>query len=181
MDTRWRNTIEEIYSFIKKNWVYIPRFILPGLGIVIFGIMIAYRNSYTTEIVYGFGLTGNLCIGVRLPSLLKRYLEQHHPGWGVETELGYEEWKRSESDSFKRIYRLAAVCMLTALWYLYDLVYGNGVYGGLSRGWYYNYATGYVMVITVLVQFLLAQRAVKNFWHEKLDAEIGRASCRERV
>jgi len=181
LDTRWRNIIEEIYSFLKKNWMYIPRLILPGLGIFIFGIMIAYRNSYTTEVVYGFGLAGNLCMGVGLSFLLKRYLEQHYPGWGVETELGYEEWKKSESDSFKRIYKLAAVCMLIALWYLYDLVYGNGVYGGLSRGWYYNYATGYVMVITVLVQFLLAQRGVKNFWHEKLDAVMSREDERLQI
>ena len=168
MDTRWKNTVKKIYIFIEKNWMHIVGFVLLVLGIFLFGVMIAYRSSYPTETVFKFGLAGNLCVGLRISALLKHYLGDKYRDWEGRTE--YEEWKRAESESFRRLYRIGAVGGAAAVWYLYDLVFGDGVYGGLSNGWFYNYATGYVMVITVLIQFLLAQKAVGNFWIERLDA-----------
>ena len=154
--------------------MHIAGFVLPALGLFIFGVMIAYRNSYSTETVFKFGLAGNLCVGLRISALLKYYLGDKYRDWEGRTEHEYEEWKRTQSESLIRLYRIGAVGCAAAVWYLYDLVYGDGVYGGLSNGWFYNYATGYVMIITVLIQFLLAQKAVGNFWRERLDAVMER-------
>ena len=181
MDTRWKNTIKETSIFLKKNWRYIPRYILLGLGIFVLGVMTAYRNSYSTEIVFGFGVAGNLCVGLGLPVILKSYLSRRYQDRDGKTGYEYQEWKKSESDSFRRLYRVGAAGCLGAVWYLYDLVYGNGVYGGLSRGWYYNYATGYVLFITVLIQFLLMQKVTGHFWHEKLDAIMEREEELSRI
>ena len=179
MDTRWKNTVRKIYIFIEKNWMHIVGFVLPVLGIFLFGVMIAYRSSYSTETVFKFGLAGNLCVGLRISALLKHYLGDKYRDWEGRTE--YEEWKRAESESFRRLYRVGAVGGAAAVWYLYDLVFGDGVYGGLSNEWFYNYATGYVMVITVLIQFLLAQKAVGNFWIERLDAIMEREDEVSRI
>ncbi len=169
MDTRWKNIVKKIYAFAEENGRNIPGVMLAGIGICIFGVMIAYRNSYSTKIVFGFGMAGNLCIGVSLAILLRQYLDQRYQGWGGKEGCEYDAWKKVRSASFKRFYKAGALACLMAVWYLYDLVYRGGVWGGMRRGWNYNYATGYVMVITVLIQFLLAEKAVRNYWDGRLE------------
>ena len=163
MDTRWKNMTDEIFLFIQKKWISIPGLILMVFGVFGFGIMITYRRIYDTGTVLAFGLLLNVCVGIGIILLLKQYLKKKYQKWSQEKECGYEEWKISEADSFRRLNRIFSVCALAAVWYLYNLVYSY------SFGWHYNYATGYVMVITVMVQFLTARKAVGKFWFGKLD------------
>ena len=163
MDTRWKNMTDGIYLFIQKKWISIPGLILMFFGAVGFWIMITYRRMYDTKTVLAFGALLNICVGVGIILLLKQYLKKKYQECSQEKEWGYEKWKSSEADSFKRLNRAFAVCALAAVWYLYNLVYGY------SFGWLYNYATGYVVVITVLVQFLAARKIVAQFWCGKLD------------
>lgn len=169
MDTRWKNIVKRLYGFGKENWRYVPGIAVSGIGVFVLGVLIAYRTSYTTKVVLGGGMIGNLCVGFGMTFLLKHYLDQQYQDWGGKEEDEYEKWKRSRSYSFKRLCKAGALACLAAVWYLYDLVYGNGVWGGLSSGWNFNYATGYVMIITVLLQFLLAGKTVGNYWDGKLD------------
>ncbi|MXP75175.1 sensor histidine kinase [Lachnospiraceae bacterium WCA-9-b2] len=136
--------------------------------------MIAYRRSYSTETVLMVGILGNGCLGYGLKLLLKRYMEKRYQDWRGQIEHDYEEWKQRESLSFKRLNKVGMVCALAAVWYLYDLVCGDGTWGGLSRGWYHNFSTGYVMLMTVLLQFMLASRAVGSFWRGEMDGVMAR-------
>lgn len=181
MDTRWKNIVNKIYNFFNKNWIFVSGLMLTALGVFVLGVMIAYRTSYSTETVLWGGLAGNGFLGLGLKLLLKWYQKIRYQDWCGKTEYGYEDWKQIESLSFKRLNRCAMVCTLAAVWYLYDLVWGGGAWGRLSRGWYYNYATGYVMLMTVLVQFLLAQRNVRRFWGGRLDDVMLRLDERLQV
>ena len=174
MDTRWKNIVNKIYIFFKKNQIPISGLILTAFGVFVLGVMIAYRRSYSTETVLMVGILGNGCLGYGLKLLLKRYLEKRYQDWRGQTEHDYEEWKQRESLSFKRLNRVGMVCALAAVWYLYDLVCGDGTWGGLSRGWYHNFSTGYVMLMTVLLQFMLASRAVGKFWRGEMDGVMAR-------
>ena len=55
---------------------------------------------------------------------------------------------------------------MCALWYMWHLVSGGVWYGG---GWHYNYAAGYVMLFTVLVQFILLYAVFLRFRGKELD------------
>jgi signal transduction histidine kinase len=142
--------------------------------VFVLGVMIAYRRSYSTETVLMVGILGNGCLGYGLKLLLKRYMEKRYQDWRGQIEHDYEEWKQRESLSFKRLNKVGMVCALAAVWYLYDLVCGDGTWGGLSRGWYHNFSTGYVMLMTVLLQFMLASRAVGSFWRGEMDGVMAR-------
>ncbi len=164
MDTKWKNIVEKIYFFFQKKWISIPGLVLTVFGLFGFGIMISYRRSYSTKLILFFGLFVNIYMGIGLILLLKQYLKQQYQEWNEEREHDYEEWKVSESASRKRICQAFAICGIAAVWYLYSLVNDNGYWG-----WYRNYATGYVLVISVLVQFLAAKKVVRKFWYGKLD------------
>ncbi len=178
MGTKWKNIVNKIYIFFKKNQIPVSGLVLTAFGVFVLGVMIAYRRSYSTETVLMVGLLGNGCLGYGLKLLLKRYLEKQYQDWCSETGHDYEEWKQSESFSFKRLNRVGMVCVLAAVWYLYDLVCGDGTWGGLSKGWYHNFSTGYVMLMTVLLQFMLASRAVGRFWRGEMDGVMARMDGR---
>lgn len=178
MDTRWKNIVEKIFAFFQKKWISVPGLILMVFGVFGLGILISYRRSYTTETVLGFGFLLNICIGIGLSLVLKQYLERRYQEWNKGKEWGYEEWKMKEAYSLKELCKVFGVCGLAAVWYLYDLVEGGGRWGGLSKGWYFNFSTAYVLVITVLVQFLVAWKAVRKFWYGKLDVVFDQIEVR---
>ena len=55
---------------------------------------------------------------------------------------------------------------LIALWYMSYLMNG-GMY--IGTGWQYNYASGYVMILSALVQFVLAGAVMNHFKKKQLD------------
>lgn len=169
MDTRWKNIVERMYIFVKKNQRNILGIVLVVLGTFTCGIMILYRTSYSSRMVLCGGAAANLFLGSGMTLFLGGYLNRKYRDLNTQPGLDYEEWKRIRTDSYKLLHRGAAVWCFAAAWYLYDLVYDNGVWGGIGNDWHHNYATGYMMVITALIQFLLAQRVVRYFWQEKLD------------
>lgn len=165
MDTKWKSLIEKGSILLEKKWISVPGLILTVLGVFGFGIQIAYRGYYSTETVLGFGIMLNICMGFGISLILRQYLERRYQDWGNGQMFGSEEWKTGESDSLKRLCKIFAVIGLGAAWYLSGLVAGISTWGG----WYYNYATGYVLVFTVLVQFMAAWWRLRKFWHRKLD------------
>jgi len=169
LDIRWKNIVEKISFLFQKKRISIPGLILTIFGIFGFGIMIAYRHAYSTKTVLIYGMFVNIYMGCGILLLLRQYLKQQYQDWDGEQEHDYEEWKVNETASRKWIGRVFAVCCAAAVWYLYNLVFGRRYWG-----WIPNYATGYVMVITVLVQFLAVQKVVRNFWYGKLDGVMAR-------
>ena len=175
MDTRWRDFIKKGYLFLQKRWISIPGLALMIFGVFGFGILISYRRYYATKTILSFGLLMNVFIGIGISLMLRRYLERKYTESTEEEKFDFEEWKKSEAYSLKQLYKVLGIACLGAFWYMFDLVAGKGMWGG---GRYYNYASGYVLVITVLIQFSVAWRALRKFWYGKLEAVFGQMEAR---
>jgi len=174
LDTRWKNIVKKICTNNREEWLRVLKMALLLTGIVILMSMVLYRNSHTTGEALVIGTAGNIFLAPGMAFLLRSSLSRRYRELAGQSDFDYEKWKRSETDSMRRLYQLGAAACLAAVWYLYYLVYQNGVWGGWGRGWYYNFATGYVMMITVLIQLLAAQNIVRKFWKERLDVVMDR-------
>lgn len=174
MDTRWKNIVKKIYMNNREELLCVLKMALLLTGVVTLMSMVLYRNSHTTGEALVIGTAGNIFLAPGMAFLLRSSLSRRYRELAGQSDFDYEKWKRSETDSMRRLYQLGAAACLAAVWYLYYLVYQNGVWGGWGRGWYYNFATGYVMMITVLIQLLAAQNIVRKFWKERLDVVMDR-------
>ena len=73
MDTRWKNIVEEVYGVYSR--IHMPGLFMTLMGMIGFWIMIIYRGRYSTLNIYSFGILGNLCLGIGISLLLKKYLK----------------------------------------------------------------------------------------------------------
>ena len=164
MDTKWKNLIKEAKAFLKLNWPLIPGAVLILTGIYLEYFMLVdadYRPMDESVII---GLTGNFVLGAGVVMTLGQILKIIYENWVPEDESFYEKWK----ETGKKLDRIAAaagaVCVVAAYIYLYTLIswhnYGN---------YYWNYAAGYMMAFTIVVQYILAQIVLNRFKNRKMD------------
>ena len=164
MDTKWKNLIKEAKAFLKLNWPLIPGAVLILTGIYLEYFMLVdadYRPMDESVII---GLTGNFVLGAGVVMTLGQILKMIYENWVPEDESFYGKWK----ETGKKLDRIAAatgaVCVVAAYIYLYTLInwhnYGN---------YYWNYAAGYMMAFTIVVQYILAQIVLNRFKNRKMD------------
>ncbi len=164
MGTKWKNRIEYVTLLWGRKLQIIFGTILPAGGLLAIWIMLEYRGNHSLRSTLFWGAMGNLLLGLGLWRLLSLYLSRRYGE--PEESLGhdYEKWKESRDRSRKRLYRIGKAASLAVAVYLaVDAVI---MYMG---GWWYNYAPGYVIIITALLQFLICQSRVNYFWERKLD------------
>lgn len=169
MATKWKNTAKKIQGFLKLHWAlvkYILGAILVLVGIMFFWTVIIYRTWHITEETVFLGVLGNLFLGAGLTVIFNALLKQLCGGMWMPEEDPYEAWKKTGSTVEKRLTLAGGAALLCALWYMWHLVSGGVWYGG---GWHYNYAAGYVMLFTVLVQFILLYAVFLRFRGKELD------------
>ena len=164
MDTKWKNMTKEAMMFLKRNWPLIPgaALILTGIYLEYFMLVDAdYRPMDESVII---GLIGNFVLGAGVVMTLGQVLKMIYENWVPEDESFYGKWK----ETGKKLDRIAAaagaVCVVAAYIYLYTLInwhnYGN---------YYWNYAAGYMMAFTIVVQYILAQIVLNRFKNRKMD------------
>ena len=164
MGTKWKNRIEYITQLWGKNLQILFGTILPSGGLLSIWIMLEFRGNHSSRNTLFFGVMGNLLLGTGLWRLLSLYLNRRYGEPEESREYDYEKWKESRDQSRKRLYRIGKAGSLPGIVYL--LVDAAIMYMG---GWWYNYAPGYVIIITALLQFLICQRRVNHFWEQRLD------------
>lgn len=162
MDTRWKNTVEKVCSVYSR--IHMPGLFMTLMGMIGFWIMIIYRSFYSMLNIFSFGILGNLCLGIGISLLLKKFLSSHYQDWSGEEGHDYEEWKTVKGESLKRLYKIGGVWGLAAAGYMCFLVESKGLWGKYDEG----YGTGYVIIITFLIQVLICQNVIEAFWHKKL-------------
>lgn len=59
--------------------------------------------------IFSFGILGNLCLGIGISLLLKKFLSSHYQDWSGEEGHDYEEWKTVKGESLKRLYKIGGV------------------------------------------------------------------------
>ena len=163
---------KEAKAFLKLNWPLIPGAVLILTGIYLEYFMLVdadYRPMDESVII---GLIGNFILGAGVVMTLGQVLKMIYENWVPEDESFYEKWK----ETGKKLDRIAAaagaVCVVAAYIYLCTLInwhnYGN---------YYWNYAAGYMMAFTIVVQYILAQIVLNRFKNRKSSSIFSRRSC----
>ncbi len=143
-----------------------PGLFMTVMGMIGFGIMMVYRHFYSTLKIYSFGIMCNLCIGIGISLLLKQYLSSRYQNWSSEEGHDYEKWGTAKRESLKRMYQAGGAWFLAAAGYMCFLIEINGTFWNHDEG----YGTGYIMIITILIQLLICQNVIETFWHKELDS-----------
>lgn len=168
MATKWKNISEKVLRWIKKDVVRkCIGTITTILGIAIFLIMIQYQEWYTTKTILKLCFFGNVHIVISLLLLLQPYLRWKYRNWNIEKDADYAEWKKISKKSKKTLFKIGIVEGIIAIVYMWAIMYYYNIY------WYHNYAAGYAVLLTVLIQFIVSELLLKKFWNKRLDEIMG--------
>lgn len=168
MATRWKNISEKVLRWIKKDVVRkCVGVITTILGIALFLIMIQYQEWYTTKTILKLCFFGNVHIVISLLLLLQPYLRWKYRNWNIEKDADYAEWKKISKKSKKTLFKVGIVEGIIAIAYMWAIMYYYNIY------WYHNYAAGYAVLLTVLIQFIVSELLLKKFWNKHLDEIMG--------
>ena len=165
MVIKWKNIEENAIKFLKRYYRRLAEVVTIAGGIVFFYNIIVYRGWHPTGESIFFGILGNLLLGAGIWLGINDLLDKKFSNWLPDEDNSYAEWKE-RGRLMERWIRIAgAAAFLLSAWYLSYLM-GGGSYQG---GWYYNYASGYMLVISVLLQFILAETAMQRSQRRQLD------------
>lgn len=184
MDIKWKNLAEKAGRFLKKQWKAVLGGILLAAGIFCLYVLIAYRTYHPTEEAVFYGFLVNVFGGIGEILFLSAFLEAKYRDWIPEDENFYSEWKQKMGQLEKYFLTAGGCGFILALWY-FSSVLGDPWGGG--GGWYYNYASGYLVIITVMIQFVICQMVLSRFMNRKLEmlmermAEINRMSLEKAL
>lgn len=168
MATKWKNISEKVLRWIKKDVVRkFVGVITTILGISLFLIMIQYQEWYTTKTILKLCFFGNVHIVISLLLLLQPYLRWKYRNWNIEKDADYAEWKKISKKSKKTLFKVGIVEGIIAIAYMWAIMYYYNIY------WYHNYAAGYAVLLTVLIQFIVSELLLKKFWNKRLDEIMG--------
>ena len=161
MATRWKNTSEkwrEINSRNRDLIMVLGAGAIAG-GLFFFLINIIYRGYYSDEASLLFFICGNLSFGGGSVLFFNNFLNRKLGGWQPEQEDYYEEWREASRQLEKKILKAGGVILFLACVYLLSMI---------SEGYMYT-ASGYLTVMTVLIQTALYLALSHRFWQKKLD------------
>ena len=166
MDTKWKNIKENAVKFFGRYYRRIAKSALIIGGIVFFYNIIVYRGWHPTGESIFFGILGNLLVGTGIWLGVNEMLDKKFKDWLPDDDNSYAEWKEYGKNMERGICIAGAVVFLLAVWYLSYLM-GGGMYW--VNGPHSNFASGYVMIFTALIQFIVSETALKRFQKKQLD------------
>ena len=169
MATKWKNMIEAGKRLLKQHWQILASVMLAGGGIFVFYILIFYRSYYPTEKILYLGILGNILLGIGTAYLFGWGLNRKYQNWVPKEDAYYQEWK-SEMKKLEHLLQLIGILAFAAagMFFIFQSKFEE------VWGWYYNYAAGYVMIFTVLIQYMLWQSVRRRFEEKKRDVWMGK-------
>ena len=165
MDTKWKNTVKKAQKFIRKNIRLIGGVVPAAAGVYLMYNLIVYRGYHPTEEALFFGLLTNVFLGLGLNRMAEEYFRKRYGDWRPENETYFEKWKEMNRIWGRRFMIVGAAAVLAAFWYLTYLTNG-GAWENFE--WYTNYASGYIMIFTALIQYMICKGAFDRFLKGKL-------------
>lgn len=171
MVTRWKklkSNIKKVIGLIRSHKKSCSGVAGVLLGIFFFGVLIVYRTMHPTGEAIFYGILANLFLGVGGSIVLKEFLNGYYKQWDTQEKF-FDSWKKEKRKQRKIMIAVISSAMFVAGVYLRYLLAG-GVYNG--NGWYYNYASSYLMIITVLLQSLLITTILHRFMSEKIQQYV---------
>ncbi len=172
MDTKWKNTTKAIKKFIKEYYDCLLGLLLFIIGSFIFFVVLVDRYYYSTWQVWRIGAIGNILLQPGICLLVRRYMKLRYRNWeqkgstetylqDTEDSIYYQTWKTQEKQSAKRFRSVLLVELAAAAVYLFFI--------SDSSGWGWNYAAGYMMVVTVFIEYICCREVVQRYWRNELD------------
>lgn len=195
MAIKWKNTTKQrkMRSFLMDFFGSNPssstikrmRGIL-GAALFLVGLLFlipALLGGYRTRDVWQMGLVANVAFGVMQILLLGLIFPGIYRSWVPRDENFYQEWK--EKKRFQQQTFLVAFLILAVLaaWFFDRVI--NYYYGYWGRA--LNYAPGYLMIATMLLQWTVARQILQHFMQTRLDmlmermGEINQESLRHAL
>ena len=166
MDTKWKGIDEKAVKFFGRYYKRAASVLAAACGIAFFYSIIAYRGWHPTGESIFFGVLGNLLLGAGIWLGVNELLNKKFGDWLPDDDNSYAQWKE-HGRLMERCIRIAgAAAFLISVWYFSYLMNGGAYQTG---GWYYNYVSGYMLIISVLLQFILAETVLQRFQKRQLD------------
>ena len=142
------------------------------VGSFLFFIMIVDRYYYSTWAVWRIGGIANVLLQSGICLLLRRYIGFRYRFWtedmpeaGAEQETAdsiyYQRWKEKSKESEKHFRNIFAAELAIAAVYLWQI--------SVNSQWGWNYALGYVVVISVFIEYICCLWIIRKFWNKELD------------
>ena len=169
MATKWKNIIDTGKRLLKQQWQVLVSVMLAGCGIFVFYILIAYRTYYPTEKILYFGILGNILLGSGTAYLLEKGLNRKYQNWIPKEDVYYREW-RAEMKKMEHLLQVIGILAFVAAGIFFVLQSKFREYWS----WYYNYAAGYVMLFTALIQYMVWQFVRRRFDEKRREMLMGK-------
>lgn len=172
MDTKWKNMIRVLKNFLKKYYDCMIGVLACILGSFLFWMMLVDRYYYSTWEVWRIGGIANAFLQPGICLLIRRYMSFRYSSWTEEiswTEKGqetadsiyYQKWKDKARKSEKHFRNIFTAELAIAIVYLWQI--------SVNSQWGWNYALGYIMVISVFIEYVGCLWIIRKFWNKELD------------
>lgn len=169
MVIKWKNIVKRIKEWIRGHWkTMIGTFLTVSLavaGLLFFWVLIIYLEEHPTEEALFLGVVGNTLFGTGSSLWLRMNIRWKYRDWIPQGEGFYDEWKEKWEKQQRKLTGTEMIALLLACWYFSYVIYSTH-----ENGWRYsNYASGYIVVVTVLIQFRIYRNVIIHFMRGKLD------------
>ncbi len=182
MATKWKNTSKgrRLHKFMVDFFDINPgssmikrvRGVL-GAALFLAGLVLllpALLGGYRTVQVWQMGFGANAAFVVMQILLLGMIIPAAYRGWIPRDENFYQEWKRKRRFQQQVFLVVFLILAVLAAWF-FDRVM-NYYYG--YWGWARNYAPGYLMIATLVLQWTVARQILQYFMQLQLDLLMDR-------
>lgn len=150
--------LHKIKSMLKKCWKWILGFFFLLAGYFIL-LQIIY-SGYVTEITWRFGFLVNVCFGLSIICVLPGMLRYIYRNWIPDYGDFFEDWKKNWRTQQKTLGITAGVLLILAAWFFSVM---KGSYGWLVPGYVSNYASGYLLFATIVIQVFIVEIILIRF------------------
>ena len=166
MGTKWKNTENNVRAFWLAHRAQILTGVLALLALALFLLLAFNYRRMNTRIVWSFGLAMNLIGAAALSRWFACHLQKRYAAWETLDEDFYEIWSARSQEQGKRLLYIAGAALAGVAVFLIIKKVTDGI-------WYLpNYAYFYLLLFTVLLQYLALSMTLKRFMKAKLDAFV---------
>lgn len=163
MDIRWKNTADKAKAFLKENISSVTgtaAFILGLIMLVFLSDKVKYYVS--SKETWGFGIIMNVFMGIAVYLILSDVLKNIYRDWLPENSDFYSSWKNVWKKQQRILWTAGGALFFIAMFFLISQM-------TYSRYYYSNFAFGYLLVATAVLQFGIAKLTVTRFMNRRLD------------
>lgn len=163
MDIKWKNIAKNMKPFFSNGKRTIPGVLLILIGIIVLGVLLHEAKLYyiSTRQVWKIGIIVNAVIGFGIWLTLPVLIKIIYQDWRPKNSDFYPEWKEQWKHQQRILLISCAILLFASMWFLNLQMNG---------GWYYsNFATGYLALVTTMIQFTVVEMVLIKFMRSRLD------------